>query len=137
MNRMTRRSKIWLAAGGLWTAINVAGAGYAAMMGEPLHAAAHVLALLLGVVVVREFAPRSAATESHLSDSAESGIGPGPITDRLTNLEQSLDAVAIEVDRIVEGQREMTRLFIDDGVARDDGTGAANPVKVDKDRSSS
>jgi len=37
---------------------------------------------------------------------------PAPeLSSRLTHLEQSLDAIAVEVERVGEGQRFMTRLF--------------------------
>jgi hypothetical protein len=51
------------------------------------------------------------------------------IGDRLTHLEQSVDAVAIEVERIGEGQRFVTRLFAENGAAPVPGvSGAAAPI---------
>jgi hypothetical protein len=46
----------------------------------------------------------------------------------LTHLEQSVDAVAIEVERIGEGQRFMTRLFTENGAPRARGEGAAETI---------
>ena len=40
---------------------------------------------------------------------------PAAFEQRFTRLEQSLDAVAIEVERIAEGQRFLTRVFADPG----------------------
>jgi hypothetical protein len=40
----------------------------------------------------------------------------------LTHLEQSVDAVAIEVERIGEGQRFMTRFFTENGTPRAPGS---------------
>lgn len=47
---------------------------------------------------------------------------PRELTDRLTHLEQSVDAVAIEVERIGEGQRFMTRFFTENGTPRAPGS---------------
>lgn len=40
---------------------------------------------------------------------------PGEVMDRLTRLDQAVDSIAVEVERIGEGQRFMTRLFADKG----------------------
>lgn len=57
---------------------------------------------------------------------------PRELMERLTRLEQGMDAVAMEVERIGEGQRYMTRLMSEDGSVRAVGAGAAEavPVKV-------
>lgn len=47
---------------------------------------------------------------------AQSEIGPG-VDERLTRLEQSIDAIAIEMERVSEGQRYVTRLLASDRVA--------------------
>lgn len=55
---------------------------------------------------------------------------PGEVSDRLTHLQQSVDAVAIEVERVGEGQRFMTRLFTENGIPRAPGEVAAEPVEI-------
>ena len=45
---------------------------------------------------------------------------------RLTEMQQSLDAVAVEVERISEGQRFTTKLLAERGIAAGDG---ANGVR--------
>jgi hypothetical protein len=55
---------------------------------------------------------------------------PAELMERLTRLEQGMDAVAVEVERIGEGQRYMTRLLADEGPVRAVGAGAAEPVPV-------
>ncbi len=55
---------------------------------------------------------------------------PAALEARLTRFEQSIDAVAIEVERIGEGQRFMTRLFTENGAPRGPGAGAAEPPDV-------
>ncbi len=55
--------------------------------------------------------------------------GPDRATqDRLEQLQQSMDAIAIEVERISEGQRFVTKIMSD----RQVGSGAAEPVPVPK-----
>jgi hypothetical protein len=41
-----------------------------------------------------------------------------------------MDAVAVEVERIGEGQRYMARMMAEDGSLRAIGAGAAEPVEV-------
>jgi hypothetical protein len=55
---------------------------------------------------------------------------PAELTERLTRLEQGMDAIAVEVERIGEGQRYMARLMGEDGSLRAIGSGAAEPVEV-------
>jgi len=54
---------------------------------------------------------------------------PAELMERLTRLEQGVDAIAVEVERIGEGQRYMARLAAEDGL-RAIGAGAAEPVEV-------
>lgn len=55
----------------------------------------------------------------------QKAVGPDPATqDRLEHLQQSMDAIAIEVERISEGQRFVTKVMSD----RQLGAGAAEPV---------
>ena len=110
---MTRRTRIWLAAAVLFTIVNVAGGVVAAAGGELRHASLHVVLTLVGAYAVVRLAPKlNARAFSRRSESVIPGQ-QGELTDRLTTLEQSVDAVAVEVERIGEGQRFMTRLFTD------------------------
>ena len=54
---------------------------------------------------------------------------PAAFENRFSRLEQSVDAVAIEIERISEGQRFLTRVFADQN-PRAVGAGAAQPVEV-------
>ncbi|HEY8165514.1 MAG TPA: hypothetical protein VIF83_08175 [Gemmatimonadaceae bacterium] len=94
----TRPSLIWRLAAAAYVFINVAGAGYAVAMGEPRHAAVHVGLLILGFIgypvwrrwsqTERQEAPRAIEAEKQLE-----------------YLQQSVDAIALEVERIGEAQR--------------------------------
>ena len=93
---MTRRSKIWLVLAGVFTLVNVGGIPMAVAAGEALHTTAHVGLALLGAYLVWRLAPRSARRDTPTLE---------PTEDRLERLQQSLDAVAFEVERIGEAQR--------------------------------
>jgi hypothetical protein len=80
-----------------------------------------IVLLPLSIAMARRIWRRGVATITKL---------PAELTDRLTRLEQGMDAVAVEVERIGEGQRYMTRLFGEDGAMRAIGAGAAEPVDV-------
>jgi hypothetical protein len=54
---------------------------------------------------------------------------PREIADRLTRMEQAVEATAVEVERIGEGQRFLTRLFTEGEGARAIGEGAAQPLE--------
>lgn len=54
---------------------------------------------------------------------------PREITDRLSRMEQAVEATAEEVERIGEGQRFLTRLFTEGEGARAIGAGAAQPLE--------
>jgi len=98
---MTRRSKIWRVVAALFTVGNLVGAAYAAVLGEGPHTGAHIALMLLGAYVVWRLAPNS-ETQEYASDL--------PIDDRMEQLQQSVDAVAIEVERIGEAQRFSAKL---------------------------
>lgn len=54
---------------------------------------------------------------------------PRDIGDRLLRMEQALEATSVEVERIGEGQRFLTRLFTEGEGARSIGAGAAQPIE--------
>ena len=53
---------------------------------------------------------------------------PQELADRLNRLDQSVDSIAVEVERIGEGQRFVTRVLADG--SRSLGAGAAKPIEV-------
>jgi hypothetical protein len=55
---------------------------------------------------------------------------PRELTDRLQRLEQTVEATSLEVERIGEGQRFLTRLLTEGEGARAIGAGTAKPVEV-------
>ena len=53
---------------------------------------------------------------------------PAEMTDRLNRMEQAIDAVAVELERVGEGQRYVTKVFTEQQRAL--GAGAAQPLDV-------
>lgn len=106
---MTRRSKIWRVVAALFTVVNLVSAGYAAILGEGLHTATHVALMLVGAFVVWRLSPRT--------DERDVPTDMG-VSDRMEQLQQSVDAVAIEVERIGEAQRFNTKLQAERAEAR-------------------
>ena len=98
---MTRRVKVWLAAATLFTLGNLAGALYAAVLREPIHCAVHVVLALLGAYWMWVLAARTARQELPSEQRAD---------ERIEQLQQSVDAVALEVERVGEAQRFSDRL---------------------------
>ena len=93
---MVRHVRSWLVAAVIFTLVNAAGAGFAAAEGGGLHAGAHVALMLLGTYLTWRLAlrlPRREVPTASLADG------------RLEQLQQSVDVVAIEVERIGEAQR--------------------------------
>lgn len=105
---MSGRSNVWLVVAALFFFINFAGGLVAAVQGELLHAATHAGLLVLGAYYVRRVWRRNSA----IPDPSQE------LADGLTQLEHSVAAVAIDVERIGEGQRSITRLFTEKGTVR-------------------
>ena len=80
-----------------------------------------VVLLPLSIALARRIWRRGVATITSL---------PAELSERLARLEQGMDAIAVEVERIGEGQRYMTRMFAEDGSQRALGEGAAEPIPV-------
>jgi len=98
---MTRRAKLGLLGSLLFVLVNAAGGIYAAMLGEVSHTAVHGALLLLGLYLAWLVKARAGSDETQAA----------PLVDaRLDSIQQSLDAIAVEVERVGEGQRFVTKL---------------------------
>ena len=100
---MSARSRLWALGAAAFVFINVAGAGYAVAMGEVMHAATHVVVLAVGVGVYSAWRRRQ----------ADQLVLPGAQQARasIDHLQQTVDAIALEVERIGEAQRFETKLL--------------------------
>lgn len=103
-----KRAKLWFVVASLFTLANIGGAGAAAVAGEVLHAAAHVALVLLGAYFVWRLAPRARRQEMLTEEDADP---------RLERLQQSLDAIGLEVERLGEAQRFATKLVAERAAA--------------------
>ena len=78
-----------------------------------------IVLLPLSIALARRIWRRSAAVVTAF---------PRELADRLSRMEQAVEATAVEVERIGEGQRFLTRLFTEGEGARAIGAGAAQPL---------
>lgn len=83
-----------------------------------------------GLFVMVVFLPLSIAFARRLWRRSAAAVTafPQELADRLNRLDQSVDSIAIEVERIGEGQRFVTRVLTDTGRAL--GAGAAQPIDL-------
>ena len=79
-----------------------------------------IVFLPLSVALARRIWRRSAAAVTSF---------PREIAERLSRMEQAVEATAVEVERIGEGQRFLTRLFTEGEGARAIGAGAAQSLE--------
>ena len=79
-----------------------------------------IVFLPLSVALARRIWRRSAAVVTSF---------PREIAERLSRMEQAVEATAVEVERIGEGQRFLTRLFTEGEGARAIGAGAAQSLE--------
>ena len=98
---MSRGRTIWQAAAVVFTVVNLIGLGMAMAAGEQMHSGIHVLLSLLGAWAIWRLSDRSSRVDPASDPLAER---------RLEALEQSVDAVALEVERIGEAQRFNAKL---------------------------
>lgn len=105
---MTRRSKLWRWAAGIYAFINLGGLVFAAAQGEEMHAMLHLFLLLIGLAgfVGWRLAPRAPREDPAQAQLAET---------RIEYLQQSIDAMALELERIGEAQRFNDKLRAEQG----------------------
>lgn len=116
---MKRRFTVGLVLAVLFTLANIGGGVYAGLMGEIPHAGLHAVLALVGVSLTWLVVARRRSVDG-TGQLAAAGNASPELASRLTNLEQSLDAIAVEVERVGEGQRFMTRLFTERGEKEQD-----------------
>jgi hypothetical protein len=97
------KHRAWIPVSWLLSVGNLVALWFAALPAEPWHATTHgVLAVLFALGAQRLEARRRA----FLRDGE-----PAPADERLRRLEHTIDSMAIELERIGEGQRFVTKLL--------------------------
>jgi hypothetical protein len=97
---MAERSSIWQKAIALFGLINFAGAGWAFVQGERPHELVHGLLFFISLAAYLALRFRGSQPQPHNIES----------DDRVAYLQQSVDALALEVERLGEKQRYSERL---------------------------
>ena len=97
---MGRRTGLWQIVAAVFTVVNLVGLGMAMAAREQMHSGIHVALSVLGAYAMWRLSGR----RSEGSTYAEIG------GTRLEQLQQSVDAVALEVERIGEAQRFSAKL---------------------------
>jgi hypothetical protein len=91
---------MWRAVAAVFTVGNFGGAVMAIVMGETAHAAGHVALMFVGAYLVMR-----------LTSSSSTQAAVAPLADgQLEQLQQSVDAIAVELERIGEAQRFSLKL---------------------------
>jgi hypothetical protein len=97
-------------AAGLYAVINVGGLAFAWAQGEEMHAMLHLFLLLLGVAgyvgwrLARRGMPQEMSQQQLAADQQ-----------RMEYLQQSVDAMALELERVGEAQRFSDKLRVERG----------------------
>ena len=110
---MTRRAKLWRAGAVLFGIINIGGMGLALAMDEMMHAMAHVFLLFVGVgayLLWKAVTTWATPESGNLSQSYPLPSSARDSTQQLSDprieyLQRSIDALALEVERLGEAQR--------------------------------
>jgi hypothetical protein len=119
------KHRAWISVAWLLCLVNLISVWFAARPAEPEHATVHaLLAVLFGLG-----AQRLGLERKHTADAT------GRLQERETRLanpdlhhvEQALDAIAVEVERIGEGQRYLSKLLAERDARSAEGTGAIRP----------
>ncbi len=105
---MTRRSKLWGLAAGIYAFINLGGLAFAAAQGEEMHAVLHLFLILIGLAALVGW---KLARRTPRQDPSRAQLGD----ERLEYLQRSVDAMALEVERIGEAQRFSDKLRTEKG----------------------
>jgi hypothetical protein len=98
---MGRRTGIWQFVAGVFTVVNLVGLGMAMAAGEQMHSGIHVALSLVGMYAMWWLSGRRSVEQPMHGEMGHT---------RLEQLQQSVDAIALEVERIGEAQRFNAKL---------------------------
>jgi hypothetical protein len=101
------KHRAWIPIAWLLSLVNLVSVWFAARPAEPWHASLHaLLAVLLGLGAQRLMARQRALLRND----------PVLGDDRVKRLQHAIDAIAVEVERVGEGQRFVTKLLAERGL---------------------
>ncbi|HEX2602477.1 MAG TPA: hypothetical protein VHL32_10250 [Gemmatimonadaceae bacterium] len=100
---MNLRSRIWGIGAGVFGIVNLLGALLAQRMGERVHTDVHLVLFLVSALV---YVAWRAVTRGRRGDPQLSAAAVDP---QISYLQQSIDALALEVERLGEAQRARER----------------------------
>jgi hypothetical protein len=98
---MGRRTGLWQIAAAVFTVVNLVGLGMAMAAREQMHSGIHVALSVLGAYAMWRLSGRRGSVDPSYAEIGET---------RLEQLQQSVDAIALEVERIGEAQRFHAKL---------------------------
>jgi hypothetical protein len=108
---MSLKAKFWWTAAAASVIVNGGGAVYALRLGEWMHGGAHVAALAITILLIAVFRPHGRRTTAESLGAADDDLAPmSSGATRMEQLQQSVDAIAVEVERIGEAQRYNAKL---------------------------
>src|ERR1700736_7083110 len=124
---MTRRDRLWRAGAVLFGIVNLAGMGFALAMDEMMHAMSHAFLLFVGLGAYLMWKTVTTWATTPSGDQLSQG-SPLPSSgrdstqklgdQRIDYLQRSIDALALEVERIGEAQRFRDKVPADPGDAQ-------------------
>jgi len=119
------KHRAWIPVAWLVSVANLVSVWFAAQPAEPWHATIHaLLAVLFGVGAQRLMGRRASLLHAQLA------VGD----DREKRLEQAIDAIAVELERVGEGQRFVTKLLAERGLEVDRSPRSRTPSSVPASR---
>jgi hypothetical protein len=101
---MVGRTGLWQIVAAVFTVVNLVGLGMAMAAGEQMHSGIHVALSLLGAYAMWRLSGRRGSAEPTYAEIEGT---------RLEQLQQSVDAIALEVERIGEAQRFNAKLQVE------------------------
>lgn len=121
------KHRAWIPIAWILAIINIGAVWFAAAPAEPLHATSHALFGALFALGAQRLTARRRALELRGGDAdLRTGISglrdelaaldPSVRTDRIEQLQQTVDAIAVELERVSEGQRFVTKLMAERSV---------------------
>jgi len=111
---MTGRAKFWWAVATVSLILNGPGAVYALFHREWMHGGTHVALFALTLYLIAIFRDRGRRTVDESTWAADE-LPATPGDARMEQLQQSVDAIAVEVERIGEAQRWSAKMATKQG----------------------